>query len=127
MFNYPSACVVRQLAAAAANTSTLTGAAVDIRDLTGQCVAIMSSGVGTGTAPTLNAKIQDSPDGSGSWADLAGATFAEVTDVGGTAGSQKIIFNKKATRGHVRLVGTIAGDTPSFPFSAVLIGQRKSS
>jgi hypothetical protein len=124
-FLYGSACVVRPLAAAAANTSTLTGAAVDVRDLAGPLIAIQSAGVGAGTdTPTLAGKIQTSADGSTGWVDLAGATFTAATD---TAGSQKIIFGKKATLGYVRYVGTITGTNPSFPINVLLIGMQKST
>jgi hypothetical protein len=121
---FASGCVVRSLAASAALTETLTGAAVDVRDLEGPALVLQNAGAGGGDTPTLDGKLQDSPDGSGSWADLSGAAFTQVED---EASLQKLVLNPNSTRGYVRYVGTIGGTTPSFAVGVIIAGMRRSS
>jgi len=121
-FIFASGCVVRALAPAAANVATLTGEAVDIRDLEGPALVMQTSGAGTGTTPTLDGKLQHSADGSTDWADIAGATFAQVLE---EASLQKFALNPNGTRGYIRYVGTIAGDTPSFALGVLIAGMKR--
>lgn len=120
---FASGCVVRALAGPAANVATLTGEAVDIRDLEGPVLVTQASGAGTGTTPTLDGKLQHSLDGSTSWADIPDATFAQVLE---EASVQKFALNPNGTFGYIRYVGTIAGDTPSFTFSVLLAGMKRN-
>jgi hypothetical protein len=121
-YNFASGCVVRTLAANAARDATLTGDAVDVRDLDGPLLVVQAAGAGTGEGATLDGKIQDSADGSTGWADVSGAVFPQVTDA---ALAQRLALNANATRGYVRFVGTIDGATPSFPICATLAGMRR--
>jgi hypothetical protein len=122
-YNFASGCVVRTLAADAARAATLTGTALDVRDLEGPLLIIQSAGAGTGDGATLDGKLQDSPDGLASWADLGGAAFAQVVDADSV---QKKTLNPNGTRGYLRYIGTIAGDTPSFPFCVLVAGMRRT-
>ncbi len=65
----------------------------------------------SGTNPTLNVKIQDSPDGE-NWFDIASGAFTEATNTGafrlGLAGP----FGDYV-RGHATIGGT---DTPTFTY-----------
>lgn len=119
---FASGCVVRALAISAANVATLTGAAVDVRDLEGPLLVAQSAGAGTGTDPTLDGKLQDSADGSTGWADIAGATFAQVLEEDSL---QKFALNPNGTRGYVRYVGTITGVTPSFALTVLIAGMKR--
>lgn len=121
-FLFASGCVVRSLAGPGANVATLTGEAVDIRDLEGPVLVTQASGAGTGTTPTLDGKLQHSLDGSTSWADIAGATFAQVLE---EASLQKFALNPNGTRGYIRYVGTIAGETPSFDVTVLIAGMKR--
>lgn len=118
---FASGCVVRTLAGNAARTETLTGDAVDVRDLEGPLLVVQTAGAGAGDTPTLDGKLQDSADGSTGWADVSGAAFSQVVDA---AAVEKIVVNPTGTRGYLRYVGTIDGTTPSFTFSVILAGMR---
>ena len=76
--------------------------------------------VGTlgGTSPTLAGKIQESANGSSGWADVA--TFSTVST---SANAQMIAFDR--TKRYLRYVGTIAGTSPTIPFTAMIIEQKK--
>lgn len=104
----------------AARTTTTNGPAVDVRGQKGIAAVILDSAAGTGTTPTMDVKIQDSADGATGWADVPGATFAQVT---ATASQQKIGLDLDACRGYIRAVATIGGTTPSFTFSVTALGR----
>src|SRR3954464_6438219 len=90
-------------------TSTVTGASGDLLAGDGRCFAVQQVGAVSGTAPTLDGKIQESSDGSTNWTDITGATLTQVT---ATGNYQAITFDR--SKRYIRYVGTIAGTTPSF-------------
>lgn len=106
-----------------ARTATVNGASLNQRDFLGRGKVILDSTVGTGTTPALDVKLQDSADDS-SFADIAGATFAQVTDAG--ASLQSIGIDCDAAREFIRAVATIAGTTPSFTFSVNMVGNQEA-
>lgn len=114
---------VEELAVSNARTSTYTGTAVDISGYQGVLKVILDSAAGTGTSPTLDGKIQtgDAADGSDA-ADVAGATFAQVTTA---ASKQAIGIDTRACKKYIRFVGTIGGTTPSFNFAVLAVGQKQ--
>lgn len=112
---------VLSLAAPAAQTATGNGTGVDLQQYEGLVAIVLNSAAGTGTTPTLDVKIQDSADNS-SFADVAGAAFAQVTNA---ASTQKITINAESVRRYIRIVRTIGGTTPSFTFDVVALGLRK--
>ena len=114
--------VLRSLLPAATATATANGASVDVRDLSGIAAIVLDSAAGTGTMPTLAITIQDSPDGTTSWAAIPGAAF---TQVAGTASQQKIPVNVNACRGFLRAVETLGGTTPSFVRSVTLLSRAE--
>ncbi len=65
----------------------------------------------SGTIPTLNVKIQDSPNGT-DWYDLPSMAFTQATGVT----SQRLSFAGPLGL-YVRAVQTIGGTTPSFTYS----------
>jgi hypothetical protein len=73
-------------------------------------VAYLNVTAVTGEAPTLNVKIQDSPDGT-TWYDVPSATFTEAA---ATTTERKVFTN---VGDYIRAVATIAGDTPAFTFT----------
>jgi hypothetical protein len=101
-------------------TSTVTGSSGDLLAGDGRCFALQQVGAVSGTAPTLDGKIQESSDGSTNWTDITGATFTQVT---ATGNYQAITFDR--SKRYVRYVGTIAGTTPSFALAVVLSEQKK--
>lgn len=120
-FNYAGAATVQHLLAAvsAANTAAATGAAVDMIDYDSPVVITQSHGLGTGT---LDGKIQDSPDGVGSWVDIAGATSTQSTT---TADVKVLALNPKSCRRYIRYLGTIV--TGPHLVSVSVAGVKKST
>ena len=106
----------------AAKTTTFNGTAVDVQAYDGDLVFILDSAAGTGTTPTLDVKLQSSDTSGGSYADITGAVFTQVTT---TASQQAIVVSKDENRRWFRIVGTISGTTPSFTFSVNAIGVKK--
>jgi len=114
------------LAPAAQRTSTLTGTGIDVLDYEGVALAVLNASAGTGTTPTLDVKLQHSDDDS-TYADVTGGTFTQVTDAAETAGVQVLKVNVSELKRYVRVIGTIAGTTPSFEFGIEFVGIKKAS
>ena len=104
----------------AARTATVTATGTDLRTYKGVVKVCQLVGTVSGTSPTLDGKLQSSPDNS-TWTDITGATFTQVT-----AGDsyQSIGVDLRKTGGYVRYVGTIAGTTPSFTMGVTLIAEK---
>ena len=83
---------------------------------------ILTSAAGTGSSPTLDVKVQDSDASSGTYGDLSGATFTQVT---GSASMQVITFSKDECKRYIKIVQTIGGSTPSFPFNINGVALKK--
>jgi len=105
----------------AARTSTVTATGIDISEYKGGLIVQQLVGVVSGTSPTLNGKLQSSPDNS-TWTDISGATFTQVT---ATDSIQKIGISVRDAAKYIRYVGTIAGTSPSFTMGVVLLGQKE--
>jgi len=87
---------------------------------------VLNASAGTGTTPTLDVKLQHSDDNS-TFADVTGAAFAQVTSDSGTAGVQVLKLNVSDLKRYLRVIGTIAGTSPSFDFGAEFVGIKKAS
>lgn len=105
----------------AAKTSTVTATGVDVSAYKGGLLVIQNVGVVSGTTPTLDGKLQSSPDNS-TWSDISGATFAQVTASNSII---KVGINVRDGAKYIRYVGTIAGTTPSFTMGVSLLGQKE--
>lgn len=113
---------VIELAPVAVRTSTLTGSAVDVSDYTGPLHIILQSSAATaGTDPTLNVKLTECDTPGGSYTDVSGATFTEVTDAADV--TQMITVDVDSLKQYVKIVGTIGGTvTPTFGFGISAVG-----
>ena len=100
-------------------TSTVTGSSGDLLAGDGRCFALQQVGAVSGTAPTLDGKIQESSDNA-AWTDIAGATFTQVT---AASNYQAITFDR--SKRYVRYLGTIGGTSPSFAVAVVISEQKK--
>ena len=81
-------------------------------------------GTVTGTSPTLDLKLQDADDNSGTnAADVSFGGFPQVT-VGTT--TYQIVVDVKKLRPYLRVVGTIGGTTPNITAGVFLIARPKS-
>jgi hypothetical protein len=110
------------LHATAARTATGNGTAVDLQARDGDLYLVLDSAAGTGTTPTLDIKVQSSDTSGGTYADITGATFTQVTT---TASQQAIVISKDEVRRWIRVVYTVSGTTPSFTFSVNAVGVNK--
>jgi len=108
-------------------TSTVTGTGKDVTQWEGKALAILNSGpASAGTLPTLNVKLQHCATVGGSYVDITGATFTEVTNAAALV--EGITINVSDLNGFIRAVGTIGGtSTPTFDFSVELVGFKKAS
>jgi len=107
-------------------TSTETGTGIDMSLYEGMAVVVLNSSAKTaGTDPTLDVKLQSDPAVGGTYADISGATFAQITTV---AGTEAIAINVSNCDVFVRAIGTIGGtDTPTFDFGVTIYGVKKAS
>ena len=108
--------------ATAAVTSTATSAAIDLKEYDGDVSLILTSAAGTGSSPTLDVKVQDSDASGGTYGDLSGATFTQVT---GSVSMQVITFCKDEAKRYIKIVQTIGGSTPSFTFNINGVALKK--
>ena len=116
------------LAAAARRTTTLTGTEIDVLHYEGVALIVLNASAGTGTTPTLDVKLQHSDTTtSGDFADVTTGAFTRVTEVSGTAGVQVLRVNVSDLKRYLRVIGTIAGTTPSFDFGVEFVGIKKAS
>lgn len=107
----------------AVRTATFSSGWLDIRDYEGQIAIGQAVGTVTGTSPTLDGKIEDADDISGTGAaDLSAASFGQVTT---SSNMQKLVLDAGRSRGFIRYTGTIGGTSPSFPMAVLLMGRRK--
>jgi len=126
LLNALSQAVGLVLAAAARRTSTLTGTGIDVLHYEGVALLALNASAGTGTTPTLDVKLQHSDDNT-TFADVTAGAFTQVTDVAGTAGVQVKKVNVSDLKRYLRVIGTIAGTTPSFDFGVEFVGIKKAS
>ena len=103
-----------QLHALGAETTTGAGSAIDVRDMARLVVYLFVTAV-TGTSPTLDVVVQDSPDGT-TWTNLA--SFTQVTATGEQAARPVTPFGN-----YIRVAWTIAGTSPSFTFSCPAVAR----
>ena len=110
--------------ATAAVTSTATSSAIDLLEYDGDVLLILDSAAGGGSSPTLDIKLTECATTGGTYTDLSGATFTQVT---GSASMQTLAINKDSSKRFIKIVQTIGGSSPTFTFSINLIGVKKYS
>lgn len=116
--------VVAGFSPRASATATINGAAIDRQDIL-SCVLHGRTGAAAGspTAQTYDLKLQDSADGSTSWADLTGAVITQITAID-TSGYVDV--NLLSAKRYIRSVGTVAftaGTSPTLEVAcAVVLG-----
>jgi hypothetical protein len=106
----------------AARTATGNGTGIDVQTMDGDMFLVLDSAAGSGTTPTLDIKVQSSDTSGGTYADIAGATFTQVTT---TASQQAITISKDEAKRYIRVVYTVGGTSPSFTFSVNAVGVKK--
>ncbi len=102
-------------------TSTATGTGLATKGFR-NLLAVLSCGAVTGTAPTADGKLQQSDAVSGTYADITGATFTQITATPSPATDvQYVEIDLLPRDAFIRGVITIAGTTPVFPANMILI------
>lgn len=94
-------------------TSTVTGTGIDLLGFNDAMIT-MEIGTVSGTAPTLDGKIQESDTIGGTYTDITGAVFTQVI---ASNSSQRIRvggLGVGSRKRFIRYVGTIGGTTPSY-------------
>lgn len=113
---------ILSMAAAAAVTVSGNVTGVDVTAYVGKAIIVLTSGAGTGTAPTLDIKLQDSETVGGTYGDIAGAVFAQVTT---SAVALKIAVDVDSAKPFIRVVDALSGTTPSFTRSVTLLALKQ--
>jgi hypothetical protein len=85
------------------NIGNTVGAGVDFNAGSGKCWATLQTGAWSGTAPTLDGKIQESTDNV-TFTDVSGGGFAQITTANQ---SQTIAFTR--TKRYLRANVTVGG------------------
>lgn len=113
-----------ELAPVLSRTSDLDGTAYDTLGLEGSFLVILAASAATaGTNPTLNVKIQHSDAAAGTYADVTGAAFTEVTT---TAGMQMLVLRRDKVKQFIKVIGTLGGtSTPTFAYGVAIGSVQK--
>ena len=107
---------------ALSRSADANGTGVDVSALEGSGIAILEAANVSGTTPTLDVKLQDCDTIGGTYADIPGAVFAQVTTV---AGIQKIAVEIQQARKFIRAVFDVGGTSPVYTAGCYLIGHKK--
>lgn len=108
---------IRSPATLSANSDT-TG--VDLSSIDGDALFILNAG--TSSAGTVNAKLQHSATLGGTYDDVTGGGFAQLT---ATAGIQKVSIPREELRQFFRITFTGLAASYSAPVSCVAIGAAR--
>ncbi len=108
--------------ASASVTATATSGAIDLKEFDGDVLLVLNCAAGTGSSPTLDIKVQDSDESGGTYGDLSGATFTQVTDA---ASVQTLEVNKDECKRFIKVVQTVGGSSPVFVYGISLVGAKK--
>lgn len=107
--------VVDEILASAARTTSGTNSGFNKNDLHEGLMLLDVTAV-SGTNPTLNVKVQTSPDNA-NWFDLPNGAFTQLT----AAGKQALKTDNFGK--YIRVAYTISGTNPGFTFSVVFVGK----
>ena len=104
-------------------TATATGSAIDLRDYVGDIKFILSTSAGGGADHTLNVKLTECDTSGGSYTDVAGAAFTEVTNAADA--TESLTVSADSLKRYVKAVATIAGTEPTFDMALVAVGVKQ--
>jgi hypothetical protein len=100
-------------------TATGGGTGLDLGNGVNSTNAILEVGAVTGTAPTLNVKLQESDDNT-TWTDIPNGAFTQVT-----AANQRQAIRVQRSKQYCRAHATVGGTTPSFTLCVEILAQKK--
>lgn len=108
----------------AAVTATGEGTAIDALHYDGIGAVVVNSAAGSGTDPTLDISLEHSDDNSTFVAASGAVTFDQITDAAASFQTSKV--DLAALKRYVRVKHTVGGTTPSFTYSAAIVGISKA-
>lgn len=109
-------------------TASVTGPTVDMVSGDGNCHLFSSVAYVSGSGgPTLDAKLQESADGSTAWTDITGAAITQITtNATTTPAAGEMVGPFQRSKRYVRCVMTVAGTTsPLYTGSLTIFEQKK--
>lgn len=96
--------------------------AVDMNAYDGKCAAfIEAKSASADPTSTLNIKLKESATSGGSYTDVSGGGFTQITSADAT---QSILFNKNATMRYLKLSRTFVGPS-AYYLSGKIICQKR--
>lgn len=103
-------------------TAAINGAAIDRLGFQ-SAVLQVANGVATGapTSYTIDAKLQESADGSTGWTDISGAAITQIT---ADNSDEYVDVNLAGAKRYIRVVATTAfvgGTSPTVPVAATVV------
>lgn len=101
-------------------TTTIAAAGVDCLALNGKAVAHLSVNAISGTTPTCDAKLQECDTQGGSYTDITGGAFTQVTTVDG---DQEIVVDLSVRKRWIGFNIALAGTNPVYGIYANIMGQ----
>lgn len=111
-------------------TTTTTSSVVDMITAGGfGTTGLMAVGAVSGTGgPGLTVKFQECDTTNGTFADITGAAFSQITTSGATTGAASTLFTVfNRSKRYIQAVGTVVGTTnPSLTVSVVILEQKKT-
>jgi len=102
--------------------ATINGSAIDRQGFQ-SCVLMVMAGAASGgpTAQTVDAKLQESDNGTSGWADVSGAA---VTTVSADNSSAEVDVDLATVKRYVRVVVTVGftgGTSPTIPVASTVV------
>jgi hypothetical protein len=113
------------LKASARITADNTSAAVDVSDFQGVCQVILNSSATEAADNTSDVKLTHCDTSGGTYTDVAGGAFAQVTNAG--ASLQVLTLNADNLKQYVKVFNDLGGTTPAVTAGVLLIGTKQSS
>src|SRR5438309_5351391 len=98
------------LPSAARGSGTVTSGPIAGSGFAGDVLLAVHCTAASGTSPTLNASLEESADGVGSWTAIAGSSVTQLVAAGNA------MAFAAASKPFVRVTSAVAGTTPSFTY-----------
>lgn len=109
----------KQSLASATRTASANGTGVDTMGYN-EVIALLDVGAVSGTLPTLDVKLQEADASGGTYTDISGAAFAQITTAN-HALSISVNIGDGTRKRFIRAVATIGGTSPSFACAVALL------
>jgi hypothetical protein len=110
-------------AAVAANSDPSTNPTVSIANSVGEALVVLQAGAASaGSSPTLDVKLQHCDTAGGSFVDVPGGAFAQVTDA--TDSIQSMVIRPGTLKNFLAVAVTVGGSEASFPGVAVSVAHQ---